>query len=107
MGATEVEASSSVVARRWRAIAAAVVTVVAVAALLLWMDTLGAGPNPYVIVSQGQQGYVARKAPYDAYNRIWLAVRGGLGLYITSVFVIVAGQLLGTWRRYLADGGDH
>jgi anti-sigma-K factor RskA len=106
MGATEVKESKSVVARRWRAITAAVVTVVGVAALLLWMETLQTGANPYVIVSQGQQGYVARKAPYDAFNNIWLMVRGVMGAYITFVFFIIAGQLVGTWRRYIVEGGD-
>ena len=50
---------------------------------------------------------VAVQFPFRVNNFVWLVVRAGLGAYISFVVVVVMLQLLGTWRRLIADGhGD-
>ncbi|MDZ7849470.1 MAG: hypothetical protein U5K70_01195 [Halodesulfurarchaeum sp.] len=50
-------------------------------------------------------GLVGLKVPYTGLNETWYLVRILLGVYITFVFVIIAGQMIGTWRRLLMDDG--
>ncbi|MFW5922399.1 MAG: hypothetical protein ACOCRC_03750 [Halodesulfurarchaeum sp.] len=50
-------------------------------------------------------GLVGLKVPYTGLNETWYLVRILLGLYITFVFLVIAGQMIGTWRRLLMDDG--
>ena len=51
-------------------------------------------------------GYVVVHFPFRVYNVIWLVVRAILGLYISSVVVIIFLQLFGSWRR-MVSGTHH
>lgn len=86
--------------RRWRAVVSIVVAGVATGGLLWWLHTLPPSAIPWTYASAG---HVTRSIPYDTVNDVWLLVRAGLGLYISGVFVIIALQLLGTWRRLLVS----
>ncbi|MBS3760242.1 hypothetical protein [Halodesulfurarchaeum sp.] len=50
-------------------------------------------------------GLVGLEVGYTTYNELWLWVRLLLGAYITAVLLIVSLQLIGTWRRLIADAG--
>ena len=50
-------------------------------------------------------GLVGLEVGYTTYNELWLWVRLLLGAYITVVLLIVTLQLIGTWRRLIADAG--
>jgi|GEM_PF-2839142 len=50
-------------------------------------------------------GLSGLKVAYTTYNELWLWVRLLLGAYITVVLLIVTLQLVGTWRRLIADTG--
>jgi hypothetical protein len=50
-------------------------------------------------------GLVGLEVPYGTYNDLWIVVRLLLGAYITVVLLIVTLQLVGTWRRLIADSG--
>ncbi|QSG09901.1 hypothetical protein [Halapricum desulfuricans] len=52
-------------------------------------------------------GHLTREYSYDQFNTIWLAVRAMMGLYISFVLLIIAGQLLGHWRRYVVEAGEN
>lgn len=88
---------------RWRSLTAAAVAVVGTAALLVAFDQLPELVNGWEPVMTGQ---LTREIAYDQFNAIWLAIRAVMGLYISFVFFIIAGQLLGHWRRYVVEGGE-
>lgn len=48
---------------------------------------------------------VGLKVGYTTYNQLWLWVRLLLGAYISVVLLVVTLQLVGTWRRLIADAG--
>ncbi|MFB6134290.1 MAG: hypothetical protein ABEJ55_04820, partial [Halanaeroarchaeum sp.] len=48
-------------------------------------------------------GYVTVHFPFRVYDVLWLAARIILGLYISFVVLVIALQLLGSWRRMLTD----
>jgi hypothetical protein len=50
-------------------------------------------------------GLVGLEVAYSSYNDLWLLVRLLLGAYITVVLLVVALQLVGTWRRLIVDAG--
>ena len=50
-------------------------------------------------------GLSGLKVGYTTYNELWVWVRLLLGVYITMVLLIVTLQLIGTWRRLIADAG--
>ncbi len=50
-------------------------------------------------------GLVGLEIGYTTYNELWVWVRLLLGAYITGVLLIVTLQLIGTWRRLIADTG--
>ncbi|MDR5673730.1 hypothetical protein RH858_11315 [Halalkaliarchaeum sp. AArc-GB] len=87
----------------WRAVAAAVVAVVGTAALLVAFDRIPTMINSWEPIAVG---HLTREVSYHQFNSIWLLVRAAIGLYISVVFVIIAGQLVGHWRRYVIEGGE-
>ena len=88
----------------WRGGIAAAVAVIGTVGLFWWIGGYHPLANEWTIVGFG---FVGLKVPYALYNDVWLVVRMLLGAYITLVFAIVFLQLVGTWRRLIADaGGD-
>lgn len=88
----------------WRNVASLVFGVVGTAALLLivsWIQPVINSWEPLV------GGHLTREYSYDQFNTIWLVVRAGMGLYITFVLLIIGGQLLGHWRRYVIEAGEN
>ncbi|MFC7045012.1 hypothetical protein ACFQH6_05860 [Halobacteriaceae archaeon GCM10025711] len=102
---THADVRQSTGVSRWRGVAALAFAVVGTAVLLVWLDGMAASTNGWTAIATGNVG---RQLPYDGFNDLWLAVRAVLGLYISVVFVVVAAQLLGTWRQLTAgdEGGD-
>jgi hypothetical protein len=87
----------------WRSGAAVVFAVLSTAVLLLVADRIPAVVNSWLPLSSG---HLTREYSYDQFNTLWLVVRAGMGLYISFVFLIIAGQLLGHWRRYVVEAGE-
>ena len=87
----------------WRSVAAALLAVVGTAALLVALDLIPAVVNDWEPIVTG---LIIPDVSYDQFNNIWLAVRAIMGLYISVVFLIIAGQLLGHWRRYVVEGDE-
>lgn len=85
----------------WRGGIAAAVAIVGTVALFWWIDGVYPVSNGWRVIG----GYVTLQVPYGVYDQVWLLVRALLGAYITVVFLIVFLQLVGTWRRLLADSG--
>ena len=88
---------------RWRIVAAAAFAIVGTAVLLMAFDRI-----PLVVINWEPivTGHIVPDVSYDRFNAIWLAVRAIMGLYISFVFLIIGGQLLGHWRRYVVEGGE-
>lgn len=87
----------------WRIAVSSVFAVVATAALLVAFDLIPSVVNGWEPIVTG---HIVLDVSYDRFNTIWLAVRAIMGLYISFVFLIIAGQLLGHWRRYVVEGGE-
>lgn len=51
--------------------------------------------------------YVAVQFPVRVYNVVWLAVRAILGLYISFVVLVIALQLLGSYRQMVSESEEH
>ncbi|MCU4718278.1 hypothetical protein [Halapricum hydrolyticum] len=95
--------SQLVEADRWRSLTAVVAAAIGTAAVLVAFDQLPEIVNGWEPIVGG---HVTRETAYDQFNAIWLAVRAVMGLYISFVFFVIAGQLLGHWRRYVVEGGE-
>jgi hypothetical protein len=86
----------------YRTAIATVVSVVVTAAILLGVSGWHPAVTAWVPTAVGLVGL---EVGYATYNDLWLLVRMLLGAYITMVLLIVALQLVGTWRRLIADAG--
>lgn len=86
----------------WRGGIAMVVAVVSTVGLFWWIGGFQPFTNGWTVVGPG---FVTLEVPYRLYNEAWVLIRGLLGAYITVVFLIVFLQLVGTWRRLIAENG--
>ncbi|QSG15560.1 hypothetical protein [Halapricum desulfuricans] len=89
---------------RWRSAASVVFAIVGTAALLFLVSRIPPVVNSWEPLVGG---HLTREYSYDQFNTIWLAVRAMMGLYISFVLLIIAGQLLGHWRRYVIEAGEN
>jgi hypothetical protein len=90
---------------RWRGGLAAVAAVVGTVGIFWWISGFTPVTNTWL---PSVLGLIGLEVPYAIYNDLWQLVRIALGAYITMVFLIVALQLVGTWRRLIADQrGEH
>ena len=71
---------------------------------VLFLGVIGLHPT-VISWTPSAVGLVGLEVPYGTYNDLWIVVRLLLGAYITVVLLIVTLQLVGTWRRLIADSG--
>ncbi|AOW80829.1 hypothetical protein HTSR_1659 [Halodesulfurarchaeum formicicum] len=84
---------------------AAIATVVAIVVTFgIFIGVTGYHP-PVTEWVPSAVGLVGLEVAYSTYNDLWLLVRVLLGAYITFVLLVVALQLVGTWRRLIVDAG--
>jgi hypothetical protein len=104
MAETKEKTNPALLGEQYRAAISMIVALVVTAAILLGVS----GWHPAVTAwVPSAVGLVGLEVGYATYNDLWLLVRMLLGAYITMVLLIVALQLVGTWRRLIADaGGD-
>ncbi len=88
----------------WRSAVSVVLAIVGTATLLFLVSRIPPVINGWEPVVDG---HLTRGYSYDQFNAIWLAVRAMMGLYISFVLLIIAGQLLGHWRRYVIEAGEN
>jgi hypothetical protein len=82
--------------------------IAAIVALVVTMGVFVGVTGAHPAVTQwvpSAVGLVGLEVAYSTYNDLWILVRLLLGAYITVVLLIVTLQLVGTWRRLIADAG--